>query len=101
MCFYLSRHFATQSGRRTVTHFLFAKMEMKLVRIILVTIQVMFQFGFRCFFDSTKFQGFARKTAFIVTQGPMTETLQDFWTMIWGNGAEDVVMLTKLEEKGL
>ena len=45
-------------------------------------------------------QGFKSGETFIVTQGPMEETVQDFWTMIWMNGVEKVVMLTKLEEKG-
>ena len=31
----------------------------------------------------------------------MEETLQDFWTMVWVNQVEDIVMLTKLEEKGV
>uniref|UniRef100_A0A8D0GSR3 protein-tyrosine-phosphatase n=1 Tax=Sphenodon punctatus TaxID=8508 RepID=A0A8D0GSR3_SPHPU len=36
--------------------------------------------------------------AYIATQGPMLNTVTDFWTMVWQEGAPLIVMLTKLKE---
>lgn len=35
---------------------------------------------------------------FIATQGPMSNTLNDFWFMIWNESIQFIVMLTKLIE---
>ncbi|KAL6116557.1 ptprr [Pungitius sinensis] len=37
--------------------------------------------------------------AFIATQGPMVNTVNDFWLMAWQEEAPVVVMITKLKEK--
>nr|XP_040025939.1 receptor-type tyrosine-protein phosphatase R [Gasterosteus aculeatus aculeatus] len=37
--------------------------------------------------------------AFIATQGPMVNTVNDFWQMAWQEEAPVVVMITKLKEK--
>ncbi|XP_077565713.1 tyrosine-protein phosphatase non-receptor type 5 isoform X2 [Stigmatopora nigra] len=37
--------------------------------------------------------------AFIATQGPMTNTIDDFWLMAWQEAAPAIVMITKLKEK--
>uniref|UniRef100_A0A8C2ZRM0 protein-tyrosine-phosphatase n=1 Tax=Cyclopterus lumpus TaxID=8103 RepID=A0A8C2ZRM0_CYCLU len=37
--------------------------------------------------------------AFIATQGPMVNTVNDFWQMAWQEEAPAVVMITKLKEK--
>jgi len=37
--------------------------------------------------------------AYIATQGPMTNTVNDFWTMIWQEKAPAIVMITKLTEQ--
>ncbi|XP_057710651.1 tyrosine-protein phosphatase non-receptor type 5 isoform X2 [Corythoichthys intestinalis] len=37
--------------------------------------------------------------AFIATQGPMANTVDDFWLMAWQEAAPAIVMITKLKEK--
>ncbi|KAF4525355.1 hypothetical protein B566_EDAN007837 [Ephemera danica] len=43
--------------------------------------------------------GFRKQNAYIATQGPLQETLADFWRMVWEMRACSVVMMTKLEER--
>ncbi|XP_067096792.1 tyrosine-protein phosphatase non-receptor type 7-like [Osmerus mordax] len=37
--------------------------------------------------------------AYIATQGPMANTVQDFWEMVWQEQSAIIVMITKLKEK--
>ncbi|OQV19422.1 Tyrosine-protein phosphatase 99A [Hypsibius exemplaris] len=39
-------------------------------------------------------------SAYIVTQAPMTNTLVDFWSMVWDYKVRVLIMLTNLEENG-
>lgn len=48
-----------------------------------------------CFLD-----GYRHRNAFIGTQGPMIETIGDFWRMIWEHKSYAIMMLTELEENG-
>nr|XP_040039422.1 protein tyrosine phosphatase receptor type Fa isoform X7 [Gasterosteus aculeatus aculeatus] len=43
--------------------------------------------------------GYRKQNAYIATQGPLPETLSDFWRMIWEQRTCTVVMMTRLEEK--
>uniref|UniRef100_A0ACB8FQ00 Uncharacterized protein n=1 Tax=Sphaerodactylus townsendi TaxID=933632 RepID=A0ACB8FQ00_9SAUR len=40
-----------------------------------------------------------QEKAFIATQGPMINTVNDFWLMVWQEDGPVVVMITKLKEK--
>ncbi|XP_039256903.2 uncharacterized protein LOC120333631 [Styela clava] len=40
-----------------------------------------------------------RKAGYIATQGPMANTIVDFWKMIWREKSTAIVMITKLKEK--
>ncbi|XP_039547927.1 protein tyrosine phosphatase receptor type Db isoform X3 [Pimephales promelas] len=44
--------------------------------------------------------GYRQQRAYIGTQGPLAETVEDFWRMLWEHNSTIVVMLTKLREMG-
>ncbi|XP_075688769.1 receptor-type tyrosine-protein phosphatase F isoform X12 [Rhinoderma darwinii] len=43
--------------------------------------------------------GYRKQNAYIATQGPLPETLSDFWRMVWEQRTTTIVMMTRLEEK--
>ena len=45
-------------------------------------------------------QGYKQKGAYIATQGPLKNTIVDFWKMIWEFRCGCIVMLCELEEEG-
>ena len=44
-------------------------------------------------------QGYNREREYIATQGPLPDTVGDFWRLIWDYNIPSVVMLTNLMEK--
>lgn len=44
--------------------------------------------------------GYKYRRAYIATQAPLQETIDDFWRMLWEHNSTIVVMLTKLREMG-
>lgn len=44
--------------------------------------------------------GYNRQRAYVAAQGPLMETFDDFWRMMWEQMSSVIVMLTKLEERG-
>ncbi|XP_072115242.1 receptor-type tyrosine-protein phosphatase mu-like isoform X1 [Mobula birostris] len=45
-------------------------------------------------------EGYHRPNHYIATQGPMQETVYDFWRMIWQENTASIVMVTNLVEVG-
>ena len=43
--------------------------------------------------------GYRKQNAYIATQGPLPETVGDFWRMAWEQRSSTIVMMTKLEER--
>ena len=41
-----------------------------------------------------------RNPSYIVTQGPLAQTVADFWQMIWEQGCAVIVMLSRLQDNG-
>jgi netrin-G3 ligand len=52
------------------------------------------------YINASYIDGYKAKNVFIATQGPMKNTLDDFWKMIYEQQVSIIVMMTKLEEKG-
>ena len=46
-------------------------------------------------------QGYERKQQYILAQGPLRNTVDDFWRMIWEHRVYTVVMLCCLEENNI
>lgn len=44
--------------------------------------------------------GYRRRRAYIATQGPLPNTVDDFWRMLWEHNSTIIVMLTKFREMG-
>uniref|UniRef100_UPI003AADBC60 receptor-type tyrosine-protein phosphatase mu n=1 Tax=Centroberyx gerrardi TaxID=166262 RepID=UPI003AADBC60 len=44
--------------------------------------------------------GYHRPNHYIATQGPMQETVYDFWRMVWQENTAAIVMVTNLVEVG-
>ncbi|KAM4708196.1 receptor-type tyrosine-protein phosphatase epsilon-like [Discoglossus pictus] len=51
------------------------------------------------YINASYIDGYKSPKFFIATQGPLPETLADFWCMVWEQNSSVIVMLTSLEEQ--
>ncbi|XP_045079927.1 receptor-type tyrosine-protein phosphatase T-like [Coregonus clupeaformis] len=52
------------------------------------------------YINASYIDGYHRPRHYIATQGPMQETVRDFWRMIWQENSVSIVMVTNLVEVG-
>ncbi|XP_049575506.1 receptor-type tyrosine-protein phosphatase delta isoform X5 [Syngnathus scovelli] len=52
------------------------------------------------YINASFIDGYRQQKAYIATQGPLAETTEDYWRMLWEHNSTIVVMLTKLREMG-
>nr|XP_023685336.1 receptor-type tyrosine-protein phosphatase delta-like isoform X26 [Paramormyrops kingsleyae] len=52
------------------------------------------------YINASFIDGYRQQKAYIATQGPLAETTEDFWRLLWEHNSTIVVMLTKLREMG-
>lgn len=45
-------------------------------------------------------KGYHKQKAYIATQAPLPDTVDDFWKMVWDQGTTTIVMLVKEKEGG-
>ncbi|XP_062509242.1 receptor-type tyrosine-protein phosphatase F-like isoform X2 [Corticium candelabrum] len=52
------------------------------------------------YINANHVDAYGKEKAFIATQGPVPDSICDFWQMLWEQNSYVIVMLTKLEESG-
>ncbi|XP_062858967.1 receptor-type tyrosine-protein phosphatase epsilon isoform X2 [Trichomycterus rosablanca] len=54
---------------------------------------------FTDYINASFIDGYRQKDYFIATQGPLSQTVEDFWRMVWEWKCHSIVMLTELQER--
>lgn len=52
------------------------------------------------YINASFIDGYRYRAAYIATQGPLSDTTEDLWRMLWEHNSTIIVMLTKLKEMG-
>ncbi|XP_060552121.1 tyrosine-protein phosphatase Lar-like isoform X3 [Ruditapes philippinarum] len=52
------------------------------------------------YINASFINGYRYRRAYVATQGPLADTTEDFWRMLWEHNSTIIVMLTKLREMG-
>lgn len=52
------------------------------------------------YINANHVDGYKSPNRYVATQGPLTNTITDFWRMIWQLDSHQIVMLTSLDEGG-
>lgn len=69
-----------------------------IVTMIVLHFQSAISFFIGTFGHDISFQGYLNKRAYIATQGPKPNTVNDFWRMIWQKDVRVICMLTNIVE---
>ncbi|VDN35619.1 unnamed protein product, partial [Dibothriocephalus latus] len=51
------------------------------------------------YINANYLDGYHRKNMYIATQGPLPNTIADFWRMVWEQRSSIIVAMTRLEER--
>ena len=53
----------------------------------------------RDYINANFMDGYRKQHAYVATQGPLPDTVGDFWRMVWEQNTATIVMMTRLEER--
>ena len=72
------------------------KIELEIDSWVLEICECMWQTAQTLQFDN--FFSFRYRNAYVATQGPLNETVEDFWRMLWEHNSTIIVMLVSFYE---
>jgi len=76
-------------------------MMITMMMMVMMMMMMMMMMVIQCLLHMLMVQGYRCRKAYIATQGPMVETTEDFWRMLWEHNSSIVVMMTKVKEMGV